>query len=277
MNVEELLKSKDIPFIPKGRDFIVRCLNPEHPDRNPSMRVDQITGIFNCFSCEYKGNLFTLYGEKTNYLQVRRELLKKKIQEARAESIGLSFPKNAMPYLGNWRNIKPETYKLFEAFQSQNKEFQNRLVFPVRDRTNKIVAFVGRHMTGGLPKYLNSPPGAKMPLFPVVTPIHGSVILVEGMFDMINLHDKGLTNAICCFGVKNVTEDRIAILSMQGVSKIDIFFDNDEAGQKAATKVQGLCEKFGLTSRIIKYGDKNLDPGALVDTQVTNLRKKLYA
>jgi len=49
VNVEELLRSKDIPYIPKGKDFVVSCLNPEHADRNPSMRIDQVTGIFNCF------------------------------------------------------------------------------------------------------------------------------------------------------------------------------------------------------------------------------------
>ena len=47
MNVEDLLISKNIPYIPKGKDFVVQCLNPEHKDRNPSMRIDQITGIFN--------------------------------------------------------------------------------------------------------------------------------------------------------------------------------------------------------------------------------------
>jgi DNA primase len=278
MNVEDLLTSKEIAFIPKGGDFLVRCLNPEHADRNPSMRIDQITGIFNCFSCEYKGNLFTLYGEQQNLLQIRRDMLKKKIQEVRAENLGLSFPKESMPYIGNWRDIRPETYRKFEAFQQQSlKEFQNRIVFPIRDRTTKIVAFVGRHTAMGTPKYLNSPSGAKMPLFPVVRPILGSVLLVEGMFDMLNLHDKGLDNAVCCFGVKNVTEDRLAILGMQGVSNIDLFFDNDEAGQAASVRVQGLCEKVGLTSRIIKFGSKDVDPGALKESQVKNLRIKLYA
>ena len=50
MNVQELLESKQIHFIPKGKDFVVRCLNPEHEDRNPSMRIDPIDGRFNCFS-----------------------------------------------------------------------------------------------------------------------------------------------------------------------------------------------------------------------------------
>ena len=92
MTVEELLTSRQVYFIPKGGDCLVSCLNPEHPDRNPSMRIDRITGIFQCFSCGFKGNIFTHFGEKANHLQVRRELLKKNIREKRSESVGLSFP-----------------------------------------------------------------------------------------------------------------------------------------------------------------------------------------
>lgn len=277
MNVQELLFSKDIPFIPKGADFVVACLNPEHNDRSPSMRVDQVTGIFNCFSCEYKGNVFTHFGEKPNVMQQRREFLKRKIQEKRQESIGLEFPQDAVPYAGNWRDIKPETYKKFEAFQHSGKDYVSRINFPVRDRTGRIVAFQGRHTSMGIPKYLNTPPGAKMPLFPIAKPHRGSILLVEGMFDMLNLHDKGVTNAVCCFGVKNVTEERLSVLAMQGVDNIDIFLDNDEAGQAASERIKVMCEKVDLTSRNIKFGSKEQDAGALTQTQVTKLKSTLYA
>lgn len=276
MNVSELLISKNIRYTQKGADFIIQCLNPEHEDRNPSLRVDQITGIFNCFSCEFKGNLFTHFGERPNYLQLRRELLKKKIRDKRAESIGLAFPEGAMPYVGTWREIKAETYKKFEAFTHSGSDYLSRIVFPIRDRTGKIVAFQGRHTSIGIPKYLNLPAGAKMPLFPIVKPIQGSVILVEGIFDMLNLHDKGLTNAICCFGVKNVTEDRLSMLTMQGVDNIDIFLDNDEAGQSASTRIIELCDNIKLTNRNIKFGNKEQDAGSLTQSQVSKLKSKLY-
>ena len=189
MNVEELLQSKEVNYIPKGKDYVVSCLSPEHDDNNPSMRVDQITGIFHCFSCGYKGNLFVHFGERASFLHLRRELIKKKIREKRAESVGLSFPPSALPYTGSWRNIKPETYSKFQAFED-HENFIGRIVFPIRDISGKIVAFNARHMTGGTPKYLINPPGARMPLYPAkVSPIQGSVILVEGIYDMINLHD----------------------------------------------------------------------------------------
>ena len=277
MNVEELLNTKDISFIPKGKDFLVRCLNPEHEDRNPSMRVDQITGIFNCFSCGYKGNLFTHFGQKANKMELRKQLMRKKIDEIRFQSSGLQMPEGYMPYVGNWRNIKPETYKDFEAFIHAGKDFNGRICFPIRDRSARIVAFQSRTTGDQQPKYLNTPPGAKLPLFPIVKPLQGRIILVEGLFDVINLHDKGLTNAVCCFGVNNVTEEKLQVLTVAGVEGIDVFLDNDDAGQAASKKIREMCESLDIDSRNIAFGDKNLDPGALAQTQVDKLKSKLYA
>ena len=275
MNVEELLSKKSIQYTPKGRDFLVSCINPEHEDRNPSMRIDQITGVFQCFSCEYKGNLFTHFGERANQLQLKRELLKKRISEKRADSIGLSFPKSAVPYIGNWRNIKPNTYKQFEAFNSVDKDYTGRIVFPIRDMSGRIVAFNGRHTAQGIPKYMITPAGARMPLYPVVQPIQGSVILVEGIFDMVNLHDKGLSNAVCCFGTKNINTDKLSMLKIQGIESVDIFFDGDDAGQQAALRLKEMCEEVELVTRNIHL--KDTDPGALTENQVIKLRDKLYA
>lgn len=274
MNVQELLESKNISFIPKGNDFVVRCLNDEHEDKHPSMRIDKITGVFNCFSCQFKGNIFLLFGERPNYIQTKRELLKKKIRLKQAEGIGLKIPSSAVPYLGNYRGIKSSTYKRFGAFESPDKEFIGRIVFPILNYSGNIVAFNGRHTTGGTPKYLITPHGVKLPLFPVVKAEKGSIILVEGIYDVINLYDKGLCNAVCCFGTNNINEDKLAILKMQGVENIDIFFDGDTAGQKAAEKVKNLCENIGLQSRNVYL--KDTDPGELSDEQVVKLAKKLY-
>ena len=275
MTVEELLVSRQVYFVPKGADAIVTCLNPEHADSSPSMRIDKITGIFNCFSCGYKGNIFTHFGEKANQLQLRRELLKKRIREKRSESVGLSFPKGSVPYVGNWRDIKPETYKRFEAFQHHDTDHIGRIVFPVRDISGRIVSFNGRHTTGGTPKYMISPAGAKLPLYPIVEPIQGSIILVEGIYDMVNLHDKGLTNAVCTFGTKNINEDKLRMLSIQGVEEVIIFFDGDSAGQDAAVEVKEIAERVGLLSRNVALTDT--DPGALPLKSVQTLKRKLYA
>lgn len=275
MTVEEILNSKQLPYIIKGNDYVVHCLNPEHPDRNPSMRIDRIDGKFNCFSCEFKGNIFTHFGEVATGLQVKRNTLIEKIRQKRAESIGLEMPVNYLPYVGNWRDISPKTYAKFDAFQHNDSDFTNRINFPIRDLSGKIIGFQGRHTGDGVPKYRFSPPGVKIPLFPRVTARHGEVVLVEGLFDMLNLHDKGIDNAVCCFGTNNINEDKLQILRMQNVHQIAVFFDGDEPGQKAAENVKSICEKIDLTCRNIHISD--LDPGALTQSQVEKLEKRLYA
>ena len=277
MNVDELLQEKRIDFKVSGQDYVVKCLNPDHEDNNPSMRIDSITGIFNCFSCGFKGNLFTHFGAAANFLEIKRQKLKTSIEEKRSASVGFEFPKGFQPYKGNWRGIQPETYKHFDAFMHHDSQYNGRIVFPIRDITGKVVAFNGRHMTmTEIPKYLIYPPQAKLPLYPSnVTPIKGKVILVEGIFDMINLWDKGLTNAICCFGTKNIDTEKLSILKMQNISGVDIMFDGDNAGQEAAEDLKIMAEKVGLIPRNINLG-QNIDPGGLAQAKVSSLRDRLY-
>jgi DNA primase len=275
MQVEELLSKKSIEYREQGRDYLVRCFNPQHEDRNPSMRIDKITGIFHCLACGFRGEIFKHFGEKPNLAQIRREKLKQKILSKLSESIGLITPSSAMDYEGDWRGISPKTYKKFGAFESPDTSFVGRIVFPIKDLSGITVAFVGRHTTmGHSPKYMIFPAQAKMPLFPVVTPIQGKVILVEGIFDMLNLHDKGLDNAVCTFGTRTLNEDKLGLLKMQGVTGIDLLFDADEAGKSASTTAEELAERVGLTVRNIELSHN--DPGSLTENAIRKLKEKLY-
>lgn len=276
MTVEELLSKKEIYSQRSGSDYLIKCLNPDHDDRNPSMRVDKITGVFHCFSCGFKGNIFKHFDEKVSIFQLRREALKAKINKKLSESIGLARPQNATDYEGDWRGIPSEVYKRFNAFESISPEFVSRIVFPITDVSGRIVAFVGRHTNlVHKPKYLIHPAGVSLPLFPIVTPINGKVILVEGLFDMLNLHTHGLTNAVCSFGTRTVTVDKLMLLKMQGVEGIDIMFDGDDAGQSASDKIKELCEKAELTHRNVGLKE-GMDPGSLPENSIIRLKKVLY-
>ena len=284
MNPEEILTKKKINFLPKGRDLLVNCLNPDHEDKHPSMRIDKITGVFQCWSCGFKGNLFSYFGTKGNLLQMKRQKMKDKIAEKLSESVGLEIPINAIPFEYEWRGISPETYKHFEAFQHSDPNFIGRLVFPIREPSGRITAFTGRHMTEGYdPKYLVYPTRAKLPLYPWnIEPIEGRIILVEGIFDMLNLYDKGIKNVLCAFGTRTLLGKeskgpaRLELLRIRGVYGIDIFFDNDEAGKKASKEVRELCEnKLEFDCRTISFKDTN-DPGELTAPQVMRLKEQLY-
>lgn len=275
MIVDEILVSRGIEFRPSGKDYLIRCLSPDHEDRNPSLRIDKTTGVFNCLSCGYKGSIFEHFGEQANWLQIKRQKLKDAISGKLLEAVGYQIPENAVPFNRDWRGISGETFAKFGAFQHNNPEYIGRVVIPVTGISGKIVAFCGRHQGQTDPKYLFHPSGAKLPLFPIVKPVQGRVIIVEGIMDMINLHDKGLTNAVCAFGLNKVTEDKLNVLKIQGVSAIDIFFDNDDAGQLGSLKLKEFLENRDISSRNV-ICDKNSDPGELTALQVLKLKEELY-
>lgn len=271
--VEELLTERNIPYQMSGRDILIRCLNPDHDDKNPSMRIDRVMGVFHCFSCGYKGNLFKHYNVEVSRTGIKREKLLRLITELKSSGVGLLMPEDFTEFYRDWRGISKETYKKFEAFYHYGTDFSGRVNFPIKDASGRIVAFQGRDESGTLrDKYKFTPANVKLPLYPLAEPIQGRVILVEGIFDMLNLHDKGLTNAICCFGVNNFTIEKLHILQMYGVSGLDIVFDADEAGKEGAEKIKKLIRDF--PNRVINL--KSGDPGGLTLTQITNLRNSLY-
>ena len=181
----DLLDERGIPFTVKGQDAIISCLNPEHDDSNPSLRVDKVTGIMHCFSCGFKGNLFTHFGAPESPLEVKIHRIKEKIAKARAQTVGIQLPEDRIEWKGGpFRNISEETLKIWQAFTwSGNPKFEGRIIFPIRDLTGKTVALLGRSIVGSpKDKYYIYPHGVKMPFTPAkVKPIQNRVLLVEGI------------------------------------------------------------------------------------------------
>lgn len=269
MTVEELLEKQKIYYKNSGKDIVIRCINPEHDDTNPSMRIDKVTGVYHCFSCGYKGNLFNKFNIVTSRIQQRRQKLLQTLADIKLENVGLKLPENAIYFEDKYRNISSTTYKTFKAFT--HEEFENRLVFPIYDITNKITAFIGRSLDEfAKPKYMIYPRHVQLPLFPLYhKPKQGSIILVEGIFDMLNLYDKGVTNVMCTFGTSTVTEEKLRLLNLLGCTKLYTFFDGDEAGQQGAKKVGELAKEQGFEVVNIYFRDR--DPGSLSSKQINKV------
>lgn len=269
----ELLEKQKIYYKVSGNDLLIKCLNPDHDDANPSMRVDKVSGVFHCFSCGFKGNILERFNVFRSRTQIIREKLKEKINKHVTQTNGLQMPSSAEPWDINYRGIRKETYAKFRAFT--HTEFPDRIVFPITDVTGKIVLFQGRAVGGAEPKYVFYPRHVPPPIFPLpVKPIMNSVVLVEGIFDVINLTDKGLHNAVTCFGTQSVTEDKLKLLHVLGVTTIYVFFDGDKPGQIAADKVQKLAESCGFETRNIVFDGK--DPGELTAHEVESLKLRTW-
>lgn len=278
--VEDLLKQKGVPFNYSGHDVVVKCFNPEHDDSNPSMRIDKTTGIFNCFSCGFKGNLFKYYGILTNQSFLKVAKLKEKIAQFKADTNGLEIPAVAIPFTKNYRGISANTFRDFKAFylpaeSDRLKGFEDRVIFPISDITGKIRVFQGRHtLSSGNPKYLNYPAHTTLNLFPAVMPKgFTTMVLVEGLFDMLNCYDKGLKNVACVFGVNNLEKDtkyKLLAYKTQGITKIFIMFDGDDAGRNAARKLKPLIEACEFECEIIPLEDDS-DPGSMSEEYIKSI------
>lgn len=122
--------------------------------------------------------------------------------------------------------------------------FYNRVMFPIGDVRGDIIAFGGRVIGKGEPKYLNS---QETPLFhkgkvlfgldkaKASITTKGEALVVEGYTDVIALHNAGITNAVATLGTA-LTISHIRELSRYAKNRIVYLFDGDEAGQRAADR-----------------------------------------
>lgn len=278
--VEELIKSKGLEYKYSGRDILIRCLNPDHEDRNPSLRVDKLTGLAHCFSCGFKANIFQYFGIVGGETAGLGSKLKEKIAKVMSDSIGLEIPRGAEPFTREFKNVSGSTMRRFDAFV--HKDYEDRVMVPIRDTTNKIVCFQGRHiLSNASPKYKFYPSGVEVPLFPAKVPvIHGTVVLVEGMYDALNLIDKNLVNVMSTLGtqglggVRGLQRDKVLHLKLLGVHKIVFAFDGDQAGIKAVEVLKPQLENCGFIVDNISL-DENKDPGDMNSTEVQWLKNML--
>lgn len=148
--------------------------------------------------------------------------------------------------------------------------FAGRLIFPIFDRNGQAVAFGGRILGEGEPKYLNSPELAhyhkRETLYAfnfAKQAIHQqkTAILCEGYMDVIAYHQCGVNIAVAPLGT-SLTEQQLKIL--QGFcDTILLSFDSDGAGQKATKRAILMCRQFGLTVKIIRL-EGGKDPAEIM-------------
>ena len=121
--------------------------------------------------------------------------------------------------------------------------FYNRIIFPISDLQGRTIAFGGRILGQGEPKYLNS---ADTILFhkrdnlyainkakPHITVV-GSAIVVEGYTDVIAMHETGFTNTVATLGTA-LTPEHLKLLA-RFTTRVVLLFDGDEAGLRAADR-----------------------------------------
>lgn len=148
--------------------------------------------------------------------------------------------------------------------------FRKRVIFPIRAENGKVVAFGGRILGEGQPKYLNSPETA---IYSKSRTLYGLyqaresirrknyAVLVEGYMDCIALHQVGIENAVASCGT-SLTEQQARLL-VRFTDRIVVNFDPDSAGTAAALRSLNIFLESGFRIKVLALPE-GLDPDAFV-------------
>ncbi len=151
--------------------------------------------------------------------------------------------------------------------------FRNRVMFPIRDLTGKTIAFGGRILDDGQPKYLNSP---ETPLYNKSSHLYGLdlsreeirrrgfAILVEGYFDFLSPYQYGFPNVVASLGT-SLTEPQVRLLGRY-TRHVIINYDPDTAGMTAANRSIELFLRHSFRVNIVQLPE-GLDPDSFLRRQ----------
>ncbi len=147
-----------------------------------------------------------------------------------------------------------------EADAKRYDRFRDRIMFPIRDVSGDCIAFGGRVLGTGEPKYLNSP---ETPLFIKGRELYGLfegrkamrergyALVVEGYMDVVALAQSGLENAVATLGTA-CTDEHVRKL-MRFTDAVVFSFDGDAAGRRAAGRALEAALPHAGDTRSFKF------------------------
>ncbi len=183
-------------------------------------------------------------GEARDYLQRRG------ITAESSQKFGLGFAPNSRTQLRRALQAIGDVQLLEVGLLAQGEDgtepydrFRGRVIVPIHDARGRPIAFAGRILGDGKPKYLNSPDTALFDKGRTLFNFHragpaarkaGRIVVVEGHLDVIALDQAGLPEVVASSGTA-VTERQLELLWKVSAEPL-LCFDGDDAGQKASAK-----------------------------------------
>jgi DNA primase len=154
----------------------------------------------------------------------------------RPQRLSFSLRLGWHPYLEE-RAVDPATAAWFGVgYYAGGGFLRHRIVFPIHDQEGQLVAYAGRSLDDGEPRYL-FPPGFHKSQ--VVFNLHRAVwestrwaLVVEGFFDCLRVHQAGYRNVVALLGV-SLSEAQEKLL-LERFPRLLLMLDGDEAGQRAS-------------------------------------------
>ncbi len=136
--------------------------------------------------------------------------------------------------------------------------FRGRVMFPIFDLRANVIAFGGRVFEEGTPKYLNSPDTALFQKGRVLYGLHKAretghqpdfLMLVEGYFDVLALHQAGIRQVAAPLGTALTSEH--AVLLRRFVNTVVLIFDGDAAGTGAVLRALDVFRDSGVAVKVV--------------------------
>ena len=223
------------------------------PDPRAQAKAERATGLYEVMEAAAAWFVEQLEGVEGG--AARAYLDQRRISEATRRKFGFGLApdsrgklKAALKHFGNEKLVEAGLLIQPDADNGGGgKEpydrFRGRLMFPIRDPRGRCIAFSGRILGAGEPKYLNSPDTPIFDkgrnLFNIEKAAPASrearrVIVVEGQMDVIALDQAGIGEAVAPLGTA-LTEGQLGLLWRLSPSPL-LCFDGDSAGQKAAIR-----------------------------------------
>jgi DNA primase len=213
----------------------------------------------------------------------RQVLEKRQIQPGYIERFRLGYAP-AAGLMNHLRLQEPQSSGLFVKNERGEvyDRFRRRLMFPIWNERGKTIGFGGRALAADAqPKYLNSPESPLYSKSYVLYALHlardaarkqGQLVVVEGYFDCLSLHQAGIENVVASCGT-SLTQQQVAIMARY-VPEVVMNYDPDAAGQNAMRRSIDLLLAKGLRTRILKLAG-GLDPDDFVRKEGGEVYRRL--
>jgi len=212
----------------------------------------------------------------------RKYLESRHVTMEQAQVQGLGFAPRGTALLDAMKGLGLREEVLLEAGLvvkrddgSKTPRFRGRLLFPIHDLRSRVVAFSGRVLGEGEPKYLNSP---ETPIFHKGQLLynlhlakHGMrkaerAILVEGQFDVLRLTLAGLEEVVAPLGT-GLTDDQAALLQRH-TAHVILLYDSDDPGLRATFRAGDVLLRHKLRVSVASLPEGE-DPDTLVQNKGT--------
>jgi DNA primase len=242
---------------------------------------------------EERRQLIDLYGQVAAHYRsrlndpeaapARQALAKRQVNAASLDRFQLGYSPNVGLLQATRTKLDPASTGLFHTNERGEvyDRFRRRLMFPIWDERGNTIAFGGRALGDAEPKYLNSPESPLYTKSRVLYALHlardaarksGRIVMVEGYFDCLSLHQNGIENVVASCGTA-LTPQQVT-LAARYAPEVVMNYDPDTAGQNAIRRSIDLLLEKGLRVRVLKLPG-SLDPDEFIRREGGEVYKRL--